>query len=247
MSVGLAIALSSFAFKPFSNPVLAVLENPSNSQPDISQPDISQSDIIQPDISQFNPSGSYDSAVSSLATALADLDRFPLFLPASKGTLTAASDRLSLFQMSSPSLVLIQDNLGDRYGSDRLVEQWQAYRVNEQGLSGESFSTLNYVDVIVNQRIWNLLSYFERYAFILQFGLATKDYGYSLRVFHSGDVANFNDAITSGNAGNAAFITLRGAYVCPFDQRPSPPTSDPATALSCQVVFNSSSRRLSSN
>ncbi len=171
----------------------------------------------------------------SEAAVLTDLTRFPLFLPVSVGLLTAASDRLSPVQISSPSLVWTQDKLGDRYGSDRLVEQWRAYSV-----SGDASGSLNYVDVIVNQRIWGLLSYFERYAFILQFGSAAKLDGYNLRVFHTGDVANFND---STGASNIDFVTLRGAYLCPFDAAAFPLTAETAASLSCEVLFDSSSRR----
>lgn len=195
-------------------------------------------------------------------TQLSDLERLPLFLPESQGTLMAASDRLSAVQISQPSLAWIQDQLGDRYGSDRLIEQWQAYLVS--GPNGES---LRYVDAIVNERIWSLLSDFERYGVILQFGTETKGYGYHLRIFHSGDAANVSDAMIAGNAG---LIVLRGAYLCDFEQDDfeqddfeqddlkqnnfeqsnfeqnvlDQPVS-PGTV--CEVLFNSASRRASAN
>jgi hypothetical protein len=188
---------------------------------------------------------------------LSDLERFPLFLPESQGTLMSASDRLSPVQISQPSLAWIQDQLGDRYGSDRLIEQWQAYRVS--GPNGES---LRYVDAIVNERIWSLLSDFERYGVILQFGTETKGYGYHLRVFHSGDAANVSDAMIAGNDG---LIVLRGAYLCDFEQNDlkqndlkqnnfeqnnfeqdvlNHPVSQGAA---CEVLFNGASRRASTN
>jgi len=137
-------------------------------------------------------------------------------------------------------LVWTQEKLGDRYGSDRLIEQWRAYRVTEPVPNSLNPNSFNYVDVIVNQRIWNLLSYFERYAFISQFGSETKEYGYSLRVFHSGDIANLEDRRTSQSAN---FVALRGAYLCPFGQITVPPTPEETAALPCEVVFNRTTGR----
>lgn len=175
----------------------------------------------------------------AVRSQLSNLDRFPLFLPASRGTLVAASSQLSPVQISQPSLVWIQDQLGDRYGSDRLVGQWQAYQIPNGP---------NYVDVIVNEPIWNLLNYFERYAFILKFGTAAKDYGYHLRVFHSGDALNSREITASSTAAgrsarrnSAGFIVLRGAYFCSFG---TPlPQADGMTATPCSVALDESSRR----
>ena len=176
---------------------------------------------------------------------LLDLTRFPLSLPPASGTLSASSDRLSPTEISKPSLTWIQEQVGERYGSDRLVAQWQAYQ-------GNSSDALSYVDVIVDEQIWDLLSYFERYAFIAQFGVAAKQYGYHLRVFHSGDVLNYRDA---QNAGSSRPILLRGAHVCGFANVPvstSVPVDwpidwpiDPGAAsdIPCEIVLNEASRR----
>ncbi len=175
------------------------------------------------------------SLFAALEAQLSDLTRFPLFLPAAKGTLVAASDRLSLFQISQPSLVWIQDQLGNRYGSDRLVDQWQAYSA-----TGDNGESINYVDVIVNQRIWDLLSYFERYAFISQFGRSAQSYGYQLRVFNSSDAANANDPRSSGKAG---FVVLRGAHICDFSQISQPPSARAAANVRCEVTSDTFGRR----
>jgi hypothetical protein len=173
---------------------------------------------------------------------LSDLERFPLFLPESQGTLMSASDRLSPVQISEPSLAWIQYQLGDRYGSDRLIERWQAHLVS--GPNGE----IRYVDAIVNEQIWNLLNDFQRYGVILQFGTEVKGYGYHLRVFHSGDAANVSDATTTGNA---ELVILRGAYLCDFAQNfsvtNSVPSPDAFKDAACEVLFNSASRRTNLN
>lgn len=177
--------------------------------------------------------------LGAVRSQLSDLDRFPLFLPASRGTLVAASSQLSPLQISQPSLVWIQDQLSDRYGSDRLIAQWQAYQIPNGP---------NYVDVIVNEPIWNLLNYFERYAFILKFGTAAKDYGYHLRVFHSGDALNSIEVIPSSatttrsaRINQSGFVVLRGAYFCRFG---SPlPQADAVAPTPCTVVLDESSRR----
>ena len=173
--------------------------------------------------------------IAAVRTQLSDLDRFPLFLPSNRGTVAAASDQLSSRRLSRPSLFWIQDQVGARYGSDRLVERWQAYQVNDA-----NGTSLSYVDAIVNERIWDLLTYFERYAFIEQFGTAAQDYGYHLRVFHTGDAANADEARATGNP---ELVTLRGAHVCSFDQTALSPNAVDSAALPCAVVFDSLSRR----
>lgn len=170
---------------------------------------------------------------------LSNLDELPLFLPSSIGDLVASSEGLSPTDISKPSLSWIRDQVGKRYGSDRLVTQWQAYEVD-----ANARNALFYVDVVVDEQIWSLLSYFERYAFISQFGTVAQQYGYHLRVFHSGDVVNHNDAQSSGSN---RLVGMRGAHVCNFQQVPDSATTplDPALAseIYCEVVFDDVSHR----
>lgn len=174
---------------------------------------------------------------------LSDLGRFPLLFPGAQGELVGASDQLSPQQPSQPSLSWISEQIGERYGSDRLIEQWQAYRVNDSGARA-----LNYVDVIVSEPIWSLLNYFERYAFIVQFGTAAKSHGYHLRVFHSGDVANLRDRrFDQAQNSSARLVRLRGAHLCSFPQSstsadwPLAPTV--AEGLPCAVELDAISGR----
>ena len=173
---------------------------------------------------------------SSAQSSLADLDRFPLFPTLSsglyQGRMVAADNQLSPTEMEQPSLSWIEDQIGNRYGSDRLIERWRAYRVTDS-----TGKTLNYVDVIVNEPIWELLNYFERYAFISQFGSSAKYQGYNLRVFHTGDEQASLDANGTSIKGVRTAV-LRGAYFCDFQSASASPED-----LPCNIVLDESSLR----
>lgn len=167
-----------------------------------------------------------------IQSQLSDLSQFPLFLSSDPSILVAASDRLSPSMQSQPSLSWIEDQIGMRYGSDRLIEQWQAYRIS---------GGLSYVDIIVNESIWGLLNYFERYAFISQFATAAKSYDYNVRVFHTGDVANQQDARRSArrfrNNTRVQSAVLRGANFCNFKENAIALPTLTETALSEESPF----------
>ena len=168
---------------------------------------------------------------------LSNLDRFPLFPVSAQDTLVASNELLSETQMEQPSLSWIEDQIGNRYGSDRLVERWRAYRTTNSGTG----LPLNYVDVIVNEPIWNLLNYFERYAFISQFGTAAKEQGYNLRVFHTGDEATSLEAGSSRVQGVRTAV-LRGGYFCDFRDTALPPSPENLLPR-CNIVLDESSLR----
>ncbi len=171
---------------------------------------------------------------------LSGLGQFPLSLPAAQGTLVAADDRLSPVRFSQPSLTWMRDQVSARYGSDRLVEHWRAYQVDNGP---------NYVDIVVNEQIWSLLNYFERYAFVSQFGTAAEDYGYSVRVFHTGDVAAVNDVRadrrasedTSRTFSSRAGVVLRGGHFCDFSQAAGLLSPSVVAKLPCTIVLNDAS------
>jgi len=175
---------------------------------------ISQTNISQTDIPQM----SFDSkeALVSVRSRLTNLEALPLFLPAEQGTLESADSQLSATQLSRPSFSWIRDQVAVRYGSTaiptEIVNQWQTYTTNEG---------FKYVDVVVNESIWERLNYLRRYGFVVQFGTVAQDYGYQLRIFHTGDVTNRQDALslaTRMDPGNSAVVgrsvRLRGAYFC---------------------------------
>lgn len=181
---------------------------------------------------------------SAVQAQLSDLGQFPLLLPAAQGTLVAADDRLSPVRFSQPSLTWMRDQVSARYGSDRLIEHWRAYQVDNGP---------NYVDIIVNEQIWSLLNYFERYAFVSQFGTAAEDYGYSVRVFHTGDVAAVNDVRANRRASEGtsrsasrifssrAGVVLRGGHFCDFSQAAGQLSPSVVAKLPCTIVLDDAS------
>lgn len=184
----------------------------------------------------------------SVRSPLSDLEQFPLFPTLSpdpyQGQIVASDNLLSPIKMEQPSLSWIEDQLGNRYGSDRLVERWRAYHAPDN--TGKPF---NYVDVIVSEPIWGLLNYFERYAFISQFGSAAKGQGYNLRVFHTGDEQTSLDANGVDVMGVRTAV-LRGAYFCNFEPSAHPPNQNiniDTTNLPCNIVLDESSLRTREN
>ena len=74
-------------------------------------------------------------------------------------------------KLTTPSLWWAKENT-----EDKLLDNWIAHPASAQE-SGR-------VDLIVNQQIWSLLTYLERYSFVNRLGsLARKD-GYNIRVFN---------------------------------------------------------------
>ena len=173
----------------------------------------------------------------SVQSPLSNLEQFPLFPTLStqpyRGQIVASDSLLSPTEIEQPSMSWIEEQIGNRYGSDRLVERWQAYRAPDS-----MGKTLNYVDVIVNEPIWGLLNYFERYAFISQFGSAAKYQGYNLRVFHSGDEQASLEANGTSIQGVRTAV-LRGAYFCNFQAADNTAPED----IPCNIVLDESSLR----
>lgn len=82
------------------------------------------------------------------------------------------------------------------------------------------------VDFVVNQQLWSLLDYLERYEFVNRFGLVARSYGYNIRVFNRQAV-------------------LVAAYTCDF----SPTTAmaqqkqiEAADSLTCAMLLDSSGK-----
>ncbi|TAF04132.1 MAG: hypothetical protein EAZ77_16125 [Nostocales cyanobacterium] len=59
---------------------------------------------------------------------------------------------------------------------NKLLDNWIAYPASGK-LSAR-------VDLIVNQQIWSLLDYLERYIFVNRLGSMAKNFGYNIRVFN---------------------------------------------------------------
>ncbi|MCC5642512.1 hypothetical protein LC607_06015 [Nostoc sp. CHAB 5824] len=73
--------------------------------------------------------------------------------------------------LTVPSLWWAQQN-----SERKLLDNWIAYPASEQEPAR--------VDLIVNQQIWSLLEYVERYDFVNRLGSAARNFGYNVRVFN---------------------------------------------------------------
>lgn len=106
----------------------------------------------------------------------------------------------------------------ERFGGD-LLEYWFGFPA-ENGIPPR-------VDLLVNQQVWSSYDYFQRYAFVNQFGKVSEDFGYSTRVF------NWRGE-------------LLGAYICSnerstaIDSVNSDSNSNSQPATSCQVFLSPS-------
>ncbi|MEH2322525.1 MAG: hypothetical protein V7K32_02780 [Nostoc sp.] len=58
----------------------------------------------------------------------------------------------------------------------KLLDNWIAYPASEKEPAR--------VDLIVNQQIWSLLDYVERYDFVNRLGSTARNFGYNVRVFN---------------------------------------------------------------
>ncbi|GAA6614809.1 hypothetical protein [Scytonema sp. NUACC26] len=73
--------------------------------------------------------------------------------------------------LTVPSLWLAKEN-----SENKLLDNWIAYP-----MSGAEPAR---VDLLVNQQIWSLLDYLERYDFVNRLGTVARNYGYNIRVFN---------------------------------------------------------------
>ena len=74
-------------------------------------------------------------------------------------------------ELTIPSLWWVKEQFGDK-----LLDNWLAYPANG--------NTAARVDLVVNQQLWSLLDYLQRYEFVNHFGTTARDYGYNVRVFN---------------------------------------------------------------
>lgn len=74
-------------------------------------------------------------------------------------------------RLTVPSLWWAQEN-----SEKKLLDNWIGYPAFEKEPAR--------VDLIVNQQIWSLLEYVERYNFVNRLGSAARNFGYNVRVFN---------------------------------------------------------------
>lgn len=134
-----------------------------------------------------------------------------------QNTAVATESTISQDGLTPPSLWWTQDQFGGQ-----LLETWSTRPGNAR--------VPDRVDLVINEQIWDGLTYLERYAFVNQFGTAASDFGYNTRV------------VT--NQGNRL-----AAYTCTFDRQLTTgepyqvaaqsalPT--PAIPLTCEIELDS--------
>jgi hypothetical protein len=106
-----------------------------------------------------------------------------------KGDVVTANT-IKLTGLTTPSLWLAQE-----ISENKLLDNWIAYPPTTTEPSR--------VDLVVNQQIWTLLDYLERYEFVNRLGNTARKDNYNLRVFnYQGD--------------------LLATYTCNFQTNPTP-------------------------
>jgi hypothetical protein len=106
----------------------------------------------------------------------------PELVPPDGSVITA--DTISQTDLTVPSLWWADEQFGGK-----VLNNWFAFT----GSNGET----RRVDLIVNQQIWSLYNYLDRYTFINHLGTAARDFGYSTRIYNQQ-------------------LEPLGAYVCEF-------------------------------
>ncbi|MEM7717168.1 MAG: hypothetical protein AAF349_27070 [Cyanobacteria bacterium P01_A01_bin.68] len=85
--------------------------------------------------------------------------------------LVITADSISQKHISVPSLWWAKES-----SPNKLIANWIAY-------TGKNNSPAR-VDLIVNEQIWTLLDYLERYDFVNRLGHYVREYNYNMRVFN---------------------------------------------------------------
>ena len=101
----------------------------------------------------------------------------PLLTPGActVGDAVITSNTICQSNITIPSLWWLEEQYRQLNG--KLVNTWLAYP--------EASGSSRRVDLVVNQQVWSLLDYLERYKFTDWFGTTARDYGFSTRVFNS--------------------------------------------------------------
>ncbi|MDX2212877.1 MAG: hypothetical protein SFY66_06270 [Oculatellaceae cyanobacterium bins.114] len=115
------------------------------------------------------------------------------------------NDTISQTHLTPPSLWWAQEQFGGK-----LVNNWLAYSGGD--------GNLRRVDLVVNQQVWSLYNYFERYGFITHMGTAAWDYGFNTRIFNRDR-------------------ELLAAYTCQPNTSTSITETQPSSAPPCEITF----------
>ena len=107
-----------------------------------------------------------DSRIPAPSQAPLELD---LLINPRENIITA--DTIYQQQLTVPSLWWAQEQ-----SENKLLDNWIAYPADN--------AQPGRVDLIVNEQIWNVLDYLERYNFVNRLGTEARTYGYNIRVFN---------------------------------------------------------------
>ncbi|MBK1986003.1 hypothetical protein A0J48_000295 [Sphaerospermopsis aphanizomenoides BCCUSP55] len=124
-----------------------------------------------------------------LSFSLTTCSSLPI-LPTQAETIPRPSDApLELNLLTKPTSSVITANIINQTGltvpslwwakensENKLLDNWIAYPTSGQEPAR--------VDLIVNQQIWSLLDYLERYKFVNTLGNMARNFGYNIRVFN---------------------------------------------------------------
>jgi hypothetical protein len=160
------------------------------------------------------PSIALDEATLLLLTDVPD--PYTLIEQSDAGAIQSAST-ISQTGLTVPSLWWTDDQFGGK-----LLETWFAFP-SAEGIPPR-------VDLVINQQVWSLYTYLERFAFMNRFGTATRDFGYNMRVFNrqrnllAAYICDF-PPIDAADAGLAA----------PFEA-----TSESSNLPNCEVFLDAS-------
>ncbi|MGV0027457.1 hypothetical protein [Phormidesmis priestleyi] len=108
---------------------------------------------------------------------------------------------ISKTDLTIPSFWWARDQIAaqPQFGS-RLLDRWLA-------CSGQS-STPSRADFVVNQQVWSLLDYLERYQFVQKLGTESSSFGYNMRIFNrqgtllAAYTCDFQKAVAARSAEN---------------------------------------------
>jgi hypothetical protein len=117
-------------------------------------------------LSSFSPALAQIASIPQPSEAPLELD----LLTKPETTVTTANT-INLSGLNTPSLWWAKDS-----SENKLLDNWIAYPASN--------NEVGRVDLIVNQQIWSLLDYLERYNFINRLGSMARKDSYNIRVFN---------------------------------------------------------------
>ncbi len=173
------------------------------------------------------------SAQSTLQPSLQPLD----LSRCSTATSGITDSSISQETLTVPSFWWTRDQIAaqPQFGS-KLLDTWLACPSQNR--------TLSRVDFVVNQQVWSLLDYLDRYDFVQQIGTVASGYGYDMRVFnHQGGLLAAYTCDFGGNIAETGILNDQqsGVKVASADLSQASPLQAPAVPM-CNLSLDSSGK-----